>query len=78
MNNMTTEELQLMAYGLIRAEVRRFHRETSDSELGNYVRGVVDMQTELYKKECGKTWSDLMNDTPFPFNKLKDTDESEV
>lgn len=59
---MTTEELQLMAYGLIRAEVRRFNRETSDSELANYVRGVVDMQTELYKKERGKTWSELMDD----------------
>lgn len=61
---MTTEELQLIAYGLIRAEVRRFNRETSDSELSNYVRGVVDMQTELYKKECGKTWAEVMCDTP--------------
>lgn len=78
MNNMTTEELQLMAYGLIRTEVRRFNRETSDSELGNYVRGVVDMQTELYKKECGKTWAEVMGDAPLPLKKLKDTDKSEV
>lgn len=66
---MTTEELQLMAYGLIRAEVRRLNRKTSDSELGNYVRGIVDMQTELYKKEYRKDWSEVMGDTPFPFNK---------
>lgn len=75
---MTTEELQLMAYGLIRAEVRRFNRKTSDSELGNYVRGVVDMQTELYKKECGKTWVELMGDAPLPLKESKDTDKSEV
>lgn len=75
---MTTEELQLMAYALIRAEVRRFNRKTSDSELGNYVRGVVDMQTELYKKECGKDWAEVMSDVPLPLKKLKDTDKSEV
>ena len=36
-----------MAYRLIRTEVRRFDRETTDAELANYVRGVVSMQTEL-------------------------------
>lgn len=75
---MTTEELQLMAYGLIRTEVRRFNRETSDSELGNYVRGVIDMQTELYKKECGKDWAEVMGDAPLPLKKLKDENKSEV
>jgi hypothetical protein len=29
-------------------EVRRFDRTTTDSELANYVRGVVDLQTDLY------------------------------
>ena len=45
---ITTEEVELMAYRLIRTEVRRFDRETSDAELGNYVKGVVDMQAELF------------------------------
>ena len=45
---MTEEQIERMAYRLIRIEVRRFDRKTSDSELANYVRGVVDMQTELY------------------------------
>lgn len=47
MDNNTFEQ---MAYRLIRREVRRFDRETTDSELANYVRGVVDMQTELYEE----------------------------
>ena len=46
---MTIDELQLEAFRLIRKEARRFDRETNDSELGNYVRGVVDLQTEIYK-----------------------------
>lgn len=49
------EKIELMAYRLIRKEVRRFDRNTNDSELANYIKGVVDMQTELYdeqKNEC--------------------------
>lgn len=42
------ETIEKMAYRLIRKEVRRFDRTTTDSELANYVRGVVDLQTELY------------------------------
>lgn len=45
---MTIDELQLEAFRLIRTEARRFDRETNDSELGNYVRGVVDLETEIY------------------------------
>ena len=45
---MTNIAIQLVAYKLIRREVRKFDRSTSDAELGNYVRGVVDMQTELF------------------------------
>lgn len=45
---MTIDELQLEAFRLIRREARRFDRETNDSELGNYVRGVVDLETEIY------------------------------
>ena len=45
---MTIDELQLEAFRLIRKEARRFNRETNDSELGNYVKGVVDLETEIY------------------------------
>lgn len=45
---ITEEMLEKEAYRLIRIEVRRFDRTTMDSELGNYVRGVVDLQTQLY------------------------------
>jgi len=48
--NLTEEEIELMAYRLIRIEARRFDRDTSDWEFANYVRGVVDMQTEIYVK----------------------------
>lgn len=78
MNNTTAEELQLMAYDLIRAEVYRSNREISDSELANYVRGVVDMQTELYMKKCKKTWAEVMGDAPLPLKESKDADKSEV
>lgn len=47
---MNNDMFEHMAYRLIRREVRRFDRETTDSELANYVRGVVDMQTELYSE----------------------------
>jgi hypothetical protein len=42
------EMIERLAYRLIRIEVRRFDRTTTDSELANYVRGVVDLQTDLY------------------------------
>ena len=54
---ITEEEIERMAYRLIRKEVRRFDRTTTDSELANYVRGVVDLQTELYG-ELSKAESD--------------------
>lgn len=47
---MDNDMFERMAYRLIRIEVRRYDRETTDSELANYVRGVVDMQTELYSE----------------------------
>ena len=43
------EILEREAYRLIRIEVRRFDKTTTNSELANYVRGVVDLQTELYE-----------------------------
>ena len=47
---MEEKEIELLAYMLIRREVRNFERTTSDSELANYVRGIVDFQTELYSR----------------------------
>ena len=49
---LDTHQLELLAYKLIRREVRDFQRKTTDSELANYVRGVVNFQTELFD------WSD--------------------
>ena len=48
MSELTTKELELTAYKIIRREVNNFQRETDDAELGNFVRGVVALQTELY------------------------------
>ena len=45
---MNETELELMAYMLIRRECRRFDRTTTDSELANYIKGIVDLQTEIY------------------------------
>ena len=47
--NITDEKLVITAYDVIRRETRRYSRESNDAELGNYVKGVVDLQTELYK-----------------------------
>ena len=44
------DELQLEAFRLIRTETRRFDRETNDSELGNYVRGVVDLEAKIFEQ----------------------------
>ena len=49
--NITEEELIITAYTLIRREVRRYDRQSNDAELANYVKGIVDLQTELYKNE---------------------------
>ena len=49
--NITQDEIIQMAYRLIRIETRRFDRTTTDSELANYVKGIVDFQTELLKRE---------------------------
>lgn len=45
---MNEDAIERFAYRLIRREVRRFDRTTTDGELANYVRGIVDLQTELY------------------------------
>lgn len=45
---MSEQEIELIAYRLIRIACRRFDRIITDSELANYVKGVVDLQTEIY------------------------------
>lgn len=45
---MSEKELELIAYRLIRIACRRFDRTTTDSELANYIMGIVDLQTEIY------------------------------
>lgn len=45
---MNEDELELIAYRLIRRACRRFDRTTTDSELANYIKGIVDLQTEIY------------------------------
>ena len=44
---MNEEIIERLAYRLIRIEVRKFDR-AGDVEVANYVRGVVDLQSELY------------------------------
>ena len=46
MNNQT---IQLEAYRLIRQKARDIVEPVDDATLGSYVRGVVDLQTELYR-----------------------------
>lgn len=48
MNNQT---IQLEAYRLIRRKARDMIESYNDATLGAYVRGVVDLQTELYNDE---------------------------
>lgn len=47
---MNEQELELIAYRLIRIACRRFDRTTTDSELANYIKGIVDLQTEIYSE----------------------------
>ena len=47
----TDKEIELMAYRLIRSEAKRLDNDRKNaSELGMYVQGVVDLQTEIYAK----------------------------
>lgn len=57
---MNEEAIERMAYRLIRREIRRFDRTTTDSEVANYVRGVVDLQTQLYE-ELNKAESEVQD-----------------
>ena len=44
---MTEQELELTAYRLIRIKAKHYE-SSNDEQLANYVRGVVDLQTEIY------------------------------
>ena len=46
---MNNQIIQLEAYRLIRQKERDIVEPVDDVVLGSYVRGVVDLQTELYK-----------------------------
>ncbi len=49
------ENLKITAFDVIRHEVRDFERTTTDSEVGHYVRGVLDLFCKLM--------TDIQNDT---------------
>lgn len=51
------ETIERLAYRIIRVEVRRYDRTTTDSELANFVRGVVNLQMKLCE-ELNKVESD--------------------
>jgi len=45
---MNEQITQLEAYRLIRKKARNMLEPVDDATLGAYVRGIVDLQTELY------------------------------
>ena len=48
---MTNDELKIMAFDLIRHYLRNFETEDTYSERAMYVCGIVDLYTEILKKE---------------------------
>ena len=59
---MDINEIMLVAYNVIRREVTDFQRTTTDAELGNYVRGVVNLQSELFSIQQKKNYEDNLKD----------------
>lgn len=47
---MTVEELQLEAFRQIRRKVSDITDESSNDEIAGYIKGVIDLERELYKK----------------------------
>ena len=45
---MTIEQIELEAFRQIRRKVRDFTDESSNDEIAGYVKGVIDLETELY------------------------------
>lgn len=46
--NITESNNESLAYRLIRIKARNMLEPCTDQELGQYVRGIVDMQSEIY------------------------------
>lgn len=59
---MDINEIMLVAYNVIRREVTDFQRTTTDAELGNYVRGVVNLQSELFSIQQKKNYEDRIKE----------------
>ena len=45
---MTTEQLELEAFRQIRHKIKDIEDCSSNNEIAGYVKGVVDLETELY------------------------------
>ncbi len=45
---MNQTRLGTISYDVIRREVSNIQRTTSNAELGNFVRGVVELEREIY------------------------------
>jgi len=50
---MTLEmkDIELLAYNVIRRKTSNILNPASNEELGSFVRGVVDLESEIYKEE---------------------------
>ena len=56
--NINNQIIQLEAYRLIRTKARDMVNPVDDATLGSYVRGVVDLQFELYKLSLSEVESE--------------------
>ena len=45
---MTIENIELEAFRLIRIKLTLFTNESNNDEIAGYVKGIVDLETELY------------------------------
>ena len=45
---MTIEELELEAFRQIRRKVKNAEDDSSNDEIAGYIKGIVDLETELY------------------------------
>ena len=48
--NITETRNEELAYRLIRRKARNMLEPCTDQELGQYVKGVADMQSEIYRE----------------------------
>lgn len=45
---MNIEKVELEAFRLIRIKINDFEDESSNDEIAGYVKGVVDLETQMY------------------------------